>query len=192
MRRYKMAARVWSLLALTVLDAPGQDVTFTNKTATFTNLEGRAFKEVQITRGDWDGVIWRDGVSGGRVCYTNLHPAFMEAWGIPTNRIGIARARAERKAVSDAQFRAARQLQAQADFAARAKENALEADAAPRRARAEQMKADADAISTLAEQIENAKLLLRRAVAVAHDYNNGRCDDRRPHLLHHHCVAENV
>jgi hypothetical protein len=28
--------------------------------------------------------------------------------------------------------------------------------------------------------------------AVAHDYNNGRCDDRRPHLLHHHCVAENV
>jgi hypothetical protein len=34
------------------------------------------------------------------------------------------------------------------------------------------MKADADAIAFLAEQIEQAKIQLRRAEALAHDYNN--------------------
>ena len=183
MTRHKQAMQLCSLLVLVILDVSGQDITFTNKTVTFTNLEGRAFTAVQITHGDWDGVIWRDAASGGRVCYTNLHPAVMEAWGIPTNRIEIARARAERKAVSDAQFRAARQLQAQEDFEAKTKQDALESIAAPIRARAEQKKAEAEAISALTEQIESAKRLLRRAEAAAHDYNKAnRHNDYAPTL----------
>ena len=164
-------AQSFLVLALSVMAVSAQDIVFTNKTATFTNLEGKAFKEVELRGGDWDGVIWRNGASGGRVSYTNLHPAFLDAWGIPTNRIGVARSRAERKAVSDAQYRAARLLQAQAESAARAKQDALEALRAPLRARTEQMKADAAAIAALSEQIQNAKTQLRRAQAAAHDYN---------------------
>jgi len=183
MTRHKQVMQLCSLLVLAILDVSGQDITFTNKTVTFTNLEGRAFNAVQLTRGDWDGVIWRDAASGGRVCYTNLHPAFMEAWHIPTNRIAIARARAERKAVSDAQFRAVRQLQAQEEFGEKTKQDALEAVAATLRARAEQRKAEAEAISTLTEQVESAKRLLRRAEATAHDYNKAnRHNDYAPTL----------
>jgi hypothetical protein len=172
MKRSLINVRLGWLLALAAMHIQAQDIAFTNKTAAFTNLQGKIFEEVQIIRGDWDGIVWREGVSGGRVTYTNLHPCFLQAWGIPTNRIGIARARAERKAVSDAQYRAARQFQAQWDLLAREKQADQEAAAAPLRARAEQMKADAEAIAALAQQIEQAKMQLRRAEAAAHDYNN--------------------
>lgn len=160
-----------------------QDVIFTNKTATFTNLEGRLFKDVQLSRGDWDGVIWRDGASGGRICYTNLHTSLLEAWGIPTNRTDIALARAQRKAISDAQYRAARFAAGQAELEARAKSNAAEAAAAPQRARDAQMLADADVIDKLERQITQAKADLRRKKAFVHDYNKANLyNDAAPTL----------
>jgi hypothetical protein len=91
------------VVLLAAFSAKAQDILFTNKTATFTNLEGRLFKNVEIIRADRDGVIWRDGAtSGGRVGYTNLDALFLASWGIPTNRIEEARARAEHWAASNA------------------------------------------------------------------------------------------
>ena len=84
----------------------GSDITFTNRIASFTNLQGQVYRRVLLIRGDDDGLIWRDGVSGGRVCYTNLHPDVLEYFGISSNRIEIARLRAEKKAVADARFHA--------------------------------------------------------------------------------------
>lgn len=78
---------------------------FTNRIVTFTNLQGQSFRLVQLVRGDQDGLIWRDGASGGRICYTNLHPDLLEYFGIPSNRVVIARARAEQKAIADAHYR---------------------------------------------------------------------------------------
>lgn len=163
--------RVLSLVIAGITAAHSQDITWTNKTVTFTNLEGRIFKEVQFIRGDWDGVIWREGAGGGRVCYTNLNPALLEAWGIPTNRIGIARGRAQRNAISNARDRVESQIQAQEEFAARAKTAEQEAATSALQARGEQMKSDSEAIERLTKQIEDAKVLLRRAKASAHDYN---------------------
>jgi hypothetical protein len=94
------------VLAITFLSALADDITFTNKTASFTNLQGQAYQRVQLVRGDLDGLIWRDGASGGRICYTNLHPDVLESFGISSNRITIARARAQKKAFTDARYRA--------------------------------------------------------------------------------------
>ena len=60
--------------------APGQDATtFTNKLATFTNLQGEVFRDVRLVRGDDDGIIYRLSIHGvektdetGRLCRLNL------------------------------------------------------------------------------------------------------------------------
>jgi hypothetical protein len=85
--------------------ALAEDITFTNRTATFSDLQGRTYRQVQLVRGDLDGLIWRDGASGGRICYTNLSPEFLEGLGISSNRIEVASARAEKKAIADARYR---------------------------------------------------------------------------------------
>jgi hypothetical protein len=109
----------WLCFAFFAGTALAQDITFPNRTATFTNLQGRVFKDVTLIKADLDGVVWREGAGGGRICYTNLSPALLEAWGIPTNRIGVARARAQRKAATDAQYRAAQAQAAVTDKASR-------------------------------------------------------------------------
>jgi hypothetical protein len=161
------------LLLCSTYIAPGkaQDVNLTNRVTTFTNLQGQTFTAVQLVRGDLDGVIWRKESGGGRVCYTNLNPVLLEAWGIPTNRIEIARARVEQRASSSAQEKVWALKQAQLDTAARAKADADEAATAPSKAKAEQMAADAQAIANLEQQIRDAKVRMRRAKALAHDYN---------------------
>ena len=68
--------------------APGQDaITLTNKLVTFTDLQGRAFRDVRLVHADKSGIVWLvpDGIGGGRFPYTNLPPAFLESLGIPTN-----------------------------------------------------------------------------------------------------------
>jgi hypothetical protein len=98
----------WLCFAFFAGASLAQDITFTNRVATFTNLQGTVYKDVTLTKADLDGVIYREEAGGGRVCYTNLSPAVLEAWGIPTNRIETARARAKRKAaaaVAEAQYR---------------------------------------------------------------------------------------
>ena len=62
--RVMKATLFLSFLAAVFLSALADDITFTNKTASFTNLQGQLFKGVQLVRGDLDGLIWRDGASG--------------------------------------------------------------------------------------------------------------------------------
>src|SRR5689334_7400641 len=94
------------VLAIASHRSLADDILFTNRIASFTNLQGQVYTRVQLVRGDLDGLIWRDGPSGGRICYTNLHPDLLEYFGISSNRIEIARARAEKKALADAKYRA--------------------------------------------------------------------------------------
>jgi hypothetical protein len=154
-------------IAFILLACPllAQDITFTNKTATFTNLAGQVFRNVQLLRGDWDGVIWRDGASGGRICYTNLDPLLLEAWGIPTKRISIALARSEHRSVSEARYRHAKMAEARAQLAAKQKAKTLAATDAALKAFAEQRKADAQAISSLRQQIVDGRVRLLKAQA---------------------------
>lgn len=77
------------------------------KPATFKNLQGQNFKGVLLVRADLDGLVYMEpeSANGGRVSFTNLAPATLEALGIPTNRIQIAEARAKSKAKADAAYR---------------------------------------------------------------------------------------
>ncbi len=92
------------MLCFVSVHAFAADIIFTNKTATFTNLDGYRFVKVTLVKADLDGVIWRDGASGGRICYTNLSPSQLEQWGIPTNRIDVARVRAQKKGAADVRY----------------------------------------------------------------------------------------
>lgn len=102
-----MNARLFLTLWVAVcLTAFAEDIAFNNRTASFTNLQGQVYNHVQLVRGDLDGLIWRDGASGCRICYTNLAPGLLESLGIPTNRIELAKVRAQQKALADARYRA--------------------------------------------------------------------------------------
>ena len=103
-----------------------QDITFTNRVVTFTNLQGTVYKGVTLTKTTPDGIIWRDGAAGGHVSDTNLSPVLLESWGIPTNHIEGAKKRAERKAAADARYRAAQQAQASAQASSQANRLAAE------------------------------------------------------------------
>ena len=83
-----------------------QDIVFTNKTATFTNLQGRVYTNVTLVKANLDGLIW-SGDSIGLVSYTNLSPALLKSLDIPAERIEQAKTRAAQKAAGDAQRRAA-------------------------------------------------------------------------------------
>jgi hypothetical protein len=158
-------------------------IEFTNKVATFTNLQGEVLRQVVLVRGDLDGVIWRNAANGGRVCYTNLQPALLEVWGIPTNRIDSARARAAQKALAAAKYQALAAADAQAVVIAKAKEDAEWQARALTRALSEQKKSDLEAIESLELQIERAKTQMRRAQAIAHDYNQANAFNRSaPHV----------
>lgn len=151
-----------------------QDIVFTNRIATFTNLQGRAYKGVRLVKGDLDGVIWREaeGVGGGRISYTNLDVALLDSWGIPTNRIETAKTRAGQKAVKDAQYRAFLEKAARGDPA-----KAAEFYAEVERKRKAQAAAQALAQAAMDRQreiqaLEDAQRELDRQRALAADINN--------------------
>jgi hypothetical protein len=103
----------WLCFALFAAGALAQDITFTNKTMTFTNLEGRVYTNVTLVKANLDGIIWRgDGV--GLVFYTNLSPTLLESLGIPYERVQQAKIRAEQKAKAAAQQRIVRAAQEKA------------------------------------------------------------------------------
>ena len=157
--RLIFAPRVMKAICFVLLGgaALAQDVTFTNRVVTFTNLEGRLFPNVTLVKANRDGVIWHDGASGGLASYTNLSPALLKEWGIPLERIDEARTRAGKRALADAQRRAAlaAQYAAQREAQRKAKE---EWDAgASARALEAQRQADLQAIKTLEAEIEVAE-----------------------------------
>lgn len=100
---------------LSVLSISAQDINLKNRVVSFRDLQGRAYFNVTLVRGDLDGLIWRDKKgSGGRICYTNLSADFLDTLGIPPERIAVAGDRAAQKAVADARYRAGLASQAEA------------------------------------------------------------------------------
>jgi len=98
-----MKPSVLLLLLAAVTTAAAQE-TLTPNTVSFTNLQGQTYKNVRLVRADWDGIVWKDdNGGGGRTFFTNLDAAFLERWGIPTNRIDLARSRAEKQAAFEAE-----------------------------------------------------------------------------------------
>jgi len=110
---------------LSGLSLVAQDIEFTNRVASFSNLEGQYYFKVTLVKGDLDGLVWRDEKGGGgRICYTNLPADLLDSLGIPPERVDIARDRAEHKAVSDARYRAAMAAEGQVQQLARQKAQA--------------------------------------------------------------------
>lgn len=112
-------------LLLTLLSASASDVIdLGRRPASFKDLQGREYNAL-LLKADLDGVIYVENgtTGGGRISYTNLAPATLESWGVPTNRISAASDRISAKAKMDAQ---ARTLQAeQARTAAKERAAAL-------------------------------------------------------------------
>lgn len=174
--------RVILALWLSVLTLAAQD--FTNRVVTFTNLEGRIFRNVALVRADLDGLVWRSGASGGRVCYTNIAPDVLLPLGIPTNRIAVARARAELKSVADARRYAADVAAANAKAAADERERAEWLAGAPARDREAQRQADLAKIKALSDKISAAEYDLRHQEAAVSDYNRANLyNDYAPYLF---------
>jgi hypothetical protein len=154
---------LWLCLSIS---ASAQDVELTNKVATFNTLDGRIFDSVELVRANLDGVVWRkDGAGMGQVCYTNLSPERLLAWGIPTNRIEVARGRAQRKAV-------------ERSAAIRDVANLVPSRGptwSPEMERRNQLSAQRDsdlaAINTLSAQIKTTRNFKRRNQAIADDWN---------------------
>jgi hypothetical protein len=86
-------------LALTASSLAAQDILFTNRVVTFTNISGEVYSNITLVRADLDGLIYRDGASGGRISFTNLGTPLLMSLGIPTNRIATAQARAQAQAL---------------------------------------------------------------------------------------------
>ncbi|MFO1487191.1 MAG: hypothetical protein U1F65_01820 [Verrucomicrobiota bacterium] len=60
-------------------------VAFTNRFATFTNLQGKAYERVELVRADAFSVLYRTGSGAGRVFFTNLAPSVLGGLGFDTN-----------------------------------------------------------------------------------------------------------
>jgi hypothetical protein len=156
--------KIITLLALCAQAALGQDITFTNRTATFTNLEGRVYTNVTLIRANDYGIVWRgDGM--GMVRYTNLAPAVLTSLGIGQERMDRARALLARRAIIDARDR---QQAAEATAEQQAR-NAEWTAGAPERARQAKARAKQEQIQALAGQIAAAEHQLKVDQAVAND-----------------------
>jgi tetratricopeptide (TPR) repeat protein len=83
-------------------------ITFTNTIVSFTNLQGRTYREVEAVWADREGFVWKeqgDSFGGGRICYTNLPVEFCMSLGIPAEWFAEAGARATGKALHGAERR---------------------------------------------------------------------------------------
>ncbi|HUC85268.1 MAG TPA: hypothetical protein VL970_08760, partial [Candidatus Acidoferrales bacterium] len=101
------------LVASIALAALGEsDINLGGKITTFTNLQGRVYRNVRLERGTLDGVIYSltNAVGGGLVKYQDLSVEFLTHLNIPSNRVQIAeqrdKLRAEQKARYYAEIRA--------------------------------------------------------------------------------------
>ena len=75
------------------------DIEFTNRVVTFTNLQGRTYRNVGLVRADDRGVVYQSGGEWGLVRYTNLSAQTIEDLGLPANKINaLANAEKERAA----------------------------------------------------------------------------------------------
>ena len=77
-------ASLFALVGLLALSASAQ--TWTNGTVmTFTNLLGRDYKSVTLSRSDAYGIVWSGDSGGGRIKYFELDGGLLRRWGFPEN-----------------------------------------------------------------------------------------------------------
>ena len=100
------------LLALTAL---ATDIDLKQRVVTFTNLQGRVYDSVQLTRANNTGVIYSTENGGGMVFYTNLAPAQLAGWGLDTNLAQIYLDEQAAKLEAKLEAEQARQRQAEAN-----------------------------------------------------------------------------
>ncbi len=171
------ATLICAFAAVSVIVSPAEDILFTNRTATFRTLDGKTFYNVTLVKGDQDGVIWRTGASGGRICYTNLPPHLLQSWGINTNRIDLALARAQRKAAADAHYRSVAAMESAVTLKQYREAQARAAAQGPARERETQRQADMAKIESLRQQIHVARDSLRHMEAAAQEANQARINN---------------
>jgi hypothetical protein len=81
-----------ALVALLALAAQAQQIVFTNPPAvSFTTLDGKVFKDVQIVRAGNYSLLWQSGTNYGQLYYTNLDSDLAASWSIPRVRIDTAK-----------------------------------------------------------------------------------------------------
>lgn len=96
------------------------DIDLGHQTATFTNLQGRVYQDVQLDRATLDGLIYSKPAEStvGMVKYSDLNTNFLNSLKIPANRVQIAARRqaalaAEKKQYDEASRNLALQQQQQ-------------------------------------------------------------------------------
>ncbi len=174
------------MLGLAMFNASllGQDIEFTNKVVTFTNLQGEGFKDVRLVRGDRLGLVWRDDSGGGRVLYTNLSPAFLSSIGISQDRIKTGAAAIAAKAAADARFKALRQTEGAKEAAEMAKWQAGAPQRQQSAQKAAQKQADLNQIQQLDAQVRAAEYRYNHNSAAVHDANMASLGDPTAPILY--------
>jgi hypothetical protein len=142
------------LLTLSAVAADTNIIDLQQQPFAITNLQGKA-QYGKLLTADLDGVLYHmpDGIWRNRISYTNLTPAMLEMWGIPTNRIQIAIERAQKKKLADKAYEES--LAAQYRQGAEDRE-AMNAAAAEQAAKEAAMKPyrDIDAQKKLIQQLQ--------------------------------------
>mgnify|MGYP001546784762 CR=1 FL=1 len=101
-----------ALLLLLVFVPPvfaQSDIDLGHRTATFTNLQGRVYQDVQLDRATLDGLIYSKPTDStiGMVKYSDLNTNFLTSLKIPADRIQIAARRQAALAAETKQYDAA-------------------------------------------------------------------------------------
>ena len=163
-------AMKWLYFAFLASAALAQDITFTNRTATFTNLDGRVFTNVTLVKANDYGIMWKgDGM--GLIPYTKLSPEVLESFGIQRGRVERAKALEKRQAALEAQRRAATAAALQQDSAKKQLDQQARLEARAAEERDAPRKAALAEIESLEAQIKAARADVRHTAAAVHDYN---------------------
>jgi virulence-associated protein VapD len=83
--------------SITISSLAQVDIDLKLRPVTFTNLQGRVYENVRLSRANNDGVAYFTDGGGGMVLYTNLAPVLLAAWSIPTNSGSLYLERIEAK-----------------------------------------------------------------------------------------------
>jgi hypothetical protein len=117
--RFSLVLAIVSLLAAFTLPARAQDITYTNRIDSITNVHGVVYNKVQVMRATQAGFVYRssDGATTGMIHFGDLDPDTLERFGVSTNLIAAARERqkAQASALADYEKASAEAAQRQAE-----------------------------------------------------------------------------
>jgi hypothetical protein len=151
-------------MLLMLLSASASDIIdLGRRPASFKDLQGREYNAL-LLKADLDGVVYVENgtTGGGRVSYTNLAPATLESWGVPTNRISVAADRIVAKTKADKRYRQANEEQIRLAAEQQAEmERQWEKDR-PKREAAEALKKLSDRQAAIAAQEDRVRNLKRQ------------------------------